>query len=112
MVYSAEAAQFHPLIHPHLEDLQVAADEASVPIELHGRNTALRGYTFQLIKYFSEKIISSEENSSIIANITLTFATLKKMSHSYCLCWAEIFSRHFESSCLVSSSYIGIENLT
>lgn len=49
MVYSAEAAQFHPLIHPHLEDLQVAADEASVPIELYGRNTALRGYTFQLI---------------------------------------------------------------
>lgn len=49
MVYSAEAAQFHPLIHPHLEDLQVAADEASVPIELHGSNTALRGYTFQLI---------------------------------------------------------------
>lgn len=49
MVYSAEAVQFHPLIHPHLEDLQVAADEASVPIELYGRNTSLRGYTFQLI---------------------------------------------------------------
>ena len=34
MAYSAEAVQFHSLIHPHLDDLQLVAHIVSVPIEL------------------------------------------------------------------------------
>ena len=59
MAYSAEAVQFHSLIHPHQGDLQLVAHKVSVPIELKAeieRNTD--SPINESIKHFSEESIS------------------------------------------------------